>query len=490
MADALIPAPIGTALPVGDWRRWLGLAVLLAAVFVSTLDNFIVFVAMPSIRADLGASFAQAEFIVAGYTLTFAVGMITSGRLGDKVGRRLMFMIGFAAFTIASVLCGMAHSPQSLIAYRIIQGVSSAVLSPQVLAIIRVTFSDPRERATAFGWMGVAIGLGGVLGQVVGGIVVSANLFGLGWRPVFLLNLPIGALALILTPFVITESRASGVQRLDPLGAVLSALGLGLLLFPLIEGREAGWPSWSFAMLGASIVTLGLFTAHQHGKSNRKDAPLLDTELFRDRTFVVGLVVILLFYATIAPMILSFSYLVQVGFGGSPLASALYFSPLAITFAISSLVAGRLTRSGARRVLAVGATITSIGTAAAWLTCTIVPAFGPVNLVAPMMVIGLGQGLFMTPVINAVLSGIPEHHTGAASGVLTTMQRVGSALGVAIFEIPFFVTLNQARAMGTPESAAYTAAFGSVTLWLFVTMVIVLALLALLPSGRSQNPAP
>jgi MFS family permease len=298
LADSMVPAIAGADRSL---RRWIGLGVLLTAIFVAALDNFIVFVAIPSIRSDLGATVAQAEFIVAGYTLSFALGLITSARLGDRFGRRRMFLIGFTSFTVASGLCGAAPDPSSLIVFRIVQGIAGAMLTPQMLAIVRVTFIEAHERATAFAWMGVAIGLGSVLGQVVGGFVVSADFFGLSWRPVFLINLPVGIFALTAGPFVIDESRAPGVQRLDLVGAALSSLGLGLLLYPLIEGREAGWPAWVWAMLVSSSIVLGVFVIHQHRKSLAQTSPLLDTEVFFDRAFCIGLVLILLFYGTIKP---------------------------------------------------------------------------------------------------------------------------------------------------------------------------------------------
>jgi MFS family permease len=345
-----------------------------------------------------------------------------------------MFVIGFAAFTVASGLCGLAPTAASLIVFRILQGIAGAVLTPQVLALIGVTFVSPRDRATAFAWMGVAIGMGGVLGQVLGGIVVSADILGLHWRPVFLLNLPVGVCALLVAPFVLDESRAAGVQRLDILGAALSALGLGLLLYPLIEGREAGWPAWSIFMLASSLVVLVLFMAQQHRKTMDEASPLLDTSLFRDRAFPVGLLLVLLFFATISPYILSYSYLTQIGFGMSPLKSALYFSPMAITFVITNLSVGHFGGTDARRTLFAGAVLAALGTLMGYVVCVVVPtaAFTPAYVIPGLAVLGVGQGLFMTPVVNAVLSEIPEVHTGAASGVLNTMQRVGNALGVAI----------------------------------------------------------
>ena len=468
-------------------KRWIGLAVLLTAVFVSVLDNFIVFVAIPSIRSDLEATFSQVEFVVAGYTLTFALGLITAGRMGDRFGRRRMFLIGFTAFTIASGLCGLAPTASSLVVFRIVQGIAGAVVTPQVLSLVRVTFVSPQDRAKAFAWMGVAIGMGGVLGQVLGGIVVSADILGLQWRPVFLLDLPVGVCALLVAPFVLDESRASGVQRLDLVGAALGAIGLGLLLYPLIEGREAGWPASSLIMLVSSFAVLALFMVQQHRKTIGGNSPLLDTSLFRDRAFPVGLLLVLLFFGTISPYILSYSYLTQIGFGLSPVKSALYFSPMAITFVITNLSVGRFGGTDAQRTLFAGAVLAAAGTLMGYAACAVIPsaAFTPAYVIPGLIVLGVGQGLFMTPVVNAVLSEIPEAHTGAASGVLNTMQRVGNALGVAILEIPFFSALETARRSEASHAEAYTAAFASVAAWLTVALVVVVLLLRLLPSRSS-----
>jgi MFS family permease len=395
-----------------------------------------------------------------------------------------MFLVGFAAFTAASGLCGLAPTASSLVVFRIFQGVAGAVLAPQVLALVRVTFVSPRDRAAAFAWMGVAIGMGGVLGQVLGGIVVSADILGLHWRPVFLLNLPVGICALLVGPFVLDESRAAGVHRLDLVGAALSAIGLGMLLYPLIEGREAGWPAWSLIMLTSSFAVLALFMAHQHRKTTNGTSPLLDTSLFRDRAFPIGLLLVLLFYGTISPYILSFSYLTQIGFRLSPVKSALYFSPMAIAFVITNLSVGRFGGTDAHRTLFAGAVLAAVGTLLGYVACAAIPgaSFTPAYVIPGLIVLGVGQGLFMTPVVNAILTEIPEAHTGAASGVLNTMQRVGNALGVAILEIPFFAVLSRVQQGGSSAAEAYTAAFASVAAWLTVVLVAIVLLLRLLPS--------
>lgn len=485
--SGLMAHPHPVSLTSTGFRRWLGLAVLLTGSFVASLDSFIVFVAVPSIRTSLGATFGETEMIVAGYGLMAAVGLIISGRLGDRFGRRRMFMIGFGAFTIASGLCGIAPSSVALIISRLAQGSAASVLLPQVFALIRVTFTDAKERAKAFGWMGATIGVGAIAGQIVGGLIIAADIWHLSWRPIFLINLPVGICALIGAPLLVAESVNDTRERLDFVGAVLSVLGLGLLLYPLIEGREAGWPTWSLSMMASGVAALGVFGMHQRRKTSQGTFPLLNTDLFRDRGFTVGLFLILLFFGTIGPLMLSFSYLAQIGFARSPMTAALDFSPLAISFTIASLLAGRQTHHGARKLLAAGAVVVAVGALAAYLVCSVLASPTPEGLIPPLIVLGAGQGMFMTPVLNVVLSAIPEKHSGAASGVLTTVQRAGSALGVAVLEVPFFTTLDGAKSAGSSQPTAYLAAFATVSLCIVVAMTSVLVLLSLLPSGRTAG---
>jgi MFS family permease len=241
-------------------------------------------------------------------------------------------------------------------------------------------------------------------------------------------------------------------------------------------------------MMGAGVAVLGVFGLHQRRKTSQGAFPLLNTDLFRDRGFTVGLFLILFFFGTIGPLMLSFSYLAQIGFARSPMTAALDFSPLAVCFTIASLLAGRRTHHGARKLLAAGAVVVAVGALAAYLVCSVLASPTPEYLILPLMVMGVGQGMFMTPVLNVVLSAIPENHSGAASGVLTTVQRAGNALGVAALEIPFFTTLD-AHIAGSSQSAAYIAAFAAVAVCILVTMILVLVLLALLPSGRSASGA-
>jgi MFS family permease len=334
---------------------------MLTGIFVTIMDNSIVNVAIPSIRSTLGANFAEAELVVAGYAFTFAVGLITGGRLGDIFGQRRMFLVGFGAFTLTSALCGLAPWPPVLVIARLLQGMSAALLSPQVFALVRVTFAEGRERSMAFAAMGVVIGLGNVIGQILGGVLVQADLFGLSWRTVFLVNVPIGIVSLVVAPFVLQETKRIAEQRLDLAGVALSTIGLSLLMVPLIEGPELGWPVWSIAILAASPAVLTLFYLHQRWKSARRMKPLLDTDLFHDRAFFVGSLAVLVFWATNTPFGFSFTLLAQIGYGLSPMSSALYLAGLGAAFGVTSVFAGRLARSGVRRVLITGVIVDLVG---------------------------------------------------------------------------------------------------------------------------------
>lgn len=461
--------------------------VLLAAMFVATLDNFIVFIAIPSLQANLQANFAQIEFIVAGYTLAFAMGLITSGRLGDRFGRRRMFGIGFGAFTLASSLCGLAPSADTLIVFRVLQGISAALLTPQALALIRVTFVSDSERAIAFGWLGVVMGCAAITGQVLGGFIVSADLWGLSWRPIFLVNVPVGLLALLAMGAVLQESRVPSTQRLDLMGAVLSTAGLGLLLFPLVEGREAGWPDSAFVILACSVVILAVFAFHQHRKTKMGRAPLLDTNLVSDRAFALGVGIVLLFYIGLGPFLLSLTYLFQAGYGHDPVRAALDFVPMAVTFACTSFAAGRPTRINQRSMLTAGAGLLALSAVAVVVLFRIFPEVTTLELIPLVIVLGLGQGLFMTPVMNVVLSSVEDHHVGATAGVLATVQNAGIAFGVAMLGIPFFGTAKRVLAEGGTTLAAYQGGFSSVMTWVGALMISVVILLRYLPRRKVEK---
>jgi EmrB/QacA subfamily drug resistance transporter len=471
---------VGRGRATGYGKR-IALGVMLAGIFVTVMDNSIVNVAIPSIRATLDATFAQAELVVAGYTFVFATGLITGGRLGDILGQRRMFLAGFAAFTLTSALCGLAPDPHALIVARLLQGASASLLSPQVFSLVRTTFAEGRERTAAFAVMGVVIGIANASGLVAGGLLLQADLLGLAWRPVFLVNIPIGVVSLILAPLVLPKPGILANRKLDVSGVLLSTLGLGLLMYPLIEGRGAGWPPWSVAMLLASPIVLAAFFLHQRWKTRLGLQPLLDTNLLSDRAFALGALLILVFFATMTPLSFSFTLLAQMGYGWSPMTSALDLACLAGAAAVSSLFTGRLSRGGVRRVLIGGAAFDLAGLLVGLATCAIKQDFLPADLIPSLLLQGVGYGLFMTPILNVVLSGIQDRFVGAAAGVLTTMQRGGNAIGMAVLEIPFAALLDHARVAGVPDHIAYVYAFMAVSTCIVVMVLAVIVLLLLLP---------
>ena len=465
-------------------RRWLGLMVMLAGAFMAIMDVFIVNIALPSIRDDLHASFAELEFVVAGYTLTYAVALITGGRMGDRFGHCRMLMIGLAAFTAASALCGIAPTPRLLVAARLLQGLTAAIMFPQVLSLMRLAFTDVRERASAFAMFGGVQGLAAVVGQILGGLIVDADLFGLVWRPVFLLNVPIGIAAVLAAPRLIGESRSPTAARLDLPGVALSAVG-ALLLYPLVEGRDAGWPMWTLALLAASLPALAVFAAHQYRKSQRRDSPLLDTRLFLNRAVAVGSLAALVLYTALNSFYVFLAFLLQAGLKSSPFAAGLLITPLALAYVAASFVAGRLGPRASRRVLLVGGIVLTLAYTVAAATTWHAADLRGVDLVPVLGMIGVGQGLLITPLINLILSNVSLDDAGAASGLVSTMQQVGGALGVAIVGILFFGALDVAGP--APGAQAYAGAFTVALIYEMAAAAAVTVLLIGLPAPVSAE---
>ena len=423
--------------------RWAALPVVLAGTFMVVLDFFIVNVAMPAMQADLHASTGAVEFVVAGYGLTFATLLITSGRLGDQLGRRRTFSTGLALFTVASAACGLAWSPTALVVARLAQGVAAALLSPQVLSIIGVAYTGP-DRVRALSVYGITLGLAAVGGQLIGGVLVHADVAGLGWRSCFLINVPIGAVALAVAPRLVPESRAERASRLDLAGTVLVTAGLTAVVLPLVEGRSHGWPPWTWAALAVAPAILLAFAAHQRRLGHRGGAPLLDPVLFRDRAFSAGLLTQLVFWCGQASFFLVLALYLQLGRGLDALQAGLVFTILAVAYLVASLEAPALTARLGRRLPAIGALVLASGHALLAASVAGLGTTGPVGLLAPaLLLVGAGMGLVITPLTSTVLGSLEPQLAGAASGALSTMQQVGNALGVAVTGVVFFGALDR-----------------------------------------------
>jgi EmrB/QacA subfamily drug resistance transporter len=424
-------------------HQWAALAVVLTGTFMVVLDFFIVNVAMPAMQSDLHAGTGAIEWVVAGYGLTFATFLITAGRLGDQLGRRRMFSLGLALFTLASAACGLAPSPAVLVAARLVQGLAAALLSPQVLSIIGVVYTGP-DRVRAISTYGIVLGLAAVGGQLIGGVLVQADIAGLGWRSCFLINVPIGLIALAIAARAVPESRVEGANRLDLVGTALITLGLVDVVLPLVEGRQHGWPTWTWLCLGAAPMTLGLFVAHQRRLSRRGGAPLLDPALFRERAFSAGLVTQLVFFASMASYFLVLALYLQQGRGLDALQAGLVFTILAGAYLVASAYAPGLTPRLGRRLPAIGGLVLAAGHGLLALSVADIGVGGSVALLVPGMLLeGAGMGLIITPLTSTVLGNLEPQNAGAAAGALSTMQQVGNALGVAVTGVIFFGALDR-----------------------------------------------
>src|ERR1035441_5420163 len=354
-----------------DPRRWKALAVVLIASFMILLDISLVNVAIPSVQRDLGATYAEIQWVLAGYQLAYAVVLITGGRLGDIFGRKRLFIIGVSGFTLASLICGLAPTPTTLIAARVFQGLMASLMYPQVLSVIQVSF-PPRERGAAFGVFGGVIGVASISGPLLGGLLIQADIHigghALLWRPIFLVNLPIGIGAVVAAFIFLRESKAPSAPRLDIPGVVLASIGLFFIAFPLVEGRAAGWPLWAYLMLAGGVLVLVAFRRYIRLRADRGGSPLVEPALFGDRAFVVGSLIAMVFLAGIPAFFLTFSLYLQIGLGYSALHTGLTTLPFAMMSAMASGLSIRLAPKLGKRILSLGCIAMLVGLVALWFT--------------------------------------------------------------------------------------------------------------------------
>jgi EmrB/QacA subfamily drug resistance transporter len=425
-----------------DPRRWLTLIILLLAAFMNLLDVSIVNIAIPSIQRDLHASYADVQWALAGYTLAYALVLITGGRLGDIFGRKRLFLIGVIGFTVMSALCGTAQSPGMLIGSRVVQGVMGAIMVPQVLAVIQVIF-PPAERIKALAGFGVTAGLGAVSGPLLGGLLIQHNLFGLSWRPIFLINVPVGIIAVAASAVLVRESRAPRPPKLDPVGVGLVTAALLLLLYPLVEGRQLGWPAWTFISMAAAAPVLAVFIGYERIKARRDGSPLVRLSLFRERGFSAGMAIAIAFFLGIASFGLVLTLFLQLGLGFTPLHAGLTFLPFSLGVLASSGAAARLAPRFGRGVTMAGAIVIAAGMAG---LSEIVHHYGAAvttwELVPGLVAAGLGLGAVIAPLADIVLAKVPRQDAGSASGLFNTGLQLGNSIGIAVIGVIFFGMLG------------------------------------------------
>lgn len=454
---------------------WGALAVVLAGIFICTLDFFIVNVALPATQSDLHASSSQVQFIVAGYGLALAAGLITAGRLGDLYGRRRLFTIGIALFTAASAACGLAPTAGFLVAARVVQGLSAALLMPQVLATINTAYTG-QHRVSAYNAYGLAIGFGGVFGQLIGGALIKADIAGLGWRSIFLINVPVGVIVVALSPRLVPESRAATGARLDLLGTVLVSLGLVAVVLPLVQGQQQGWPEWTWLSLAASVPILTGFAIYQHRLGARNGSPLINLTLFRERAFSAGIGISLVYSMTMASFFLVLALYLQDGRGLSALGSGVTFLPLGIGYFVASARSGKIAARLGRQVLAVGSLMVAAGYGLLAATAVSLGTHGVAWLIPGLAISGAGMGLVMAPLPAIMLAGVRSEHAASASAVLSTAQQAGGAIGVAVIGVVFYNALGD-----NPLHASFPHAFGLGLGFLVGLGFVAAALVQLLP---------
>ncbi|WP_334073170.1 MFS transporter [Paenibacillus sp. A14] len=466
-----------------DPRRWGSLAIVLSATFMVILDSFIVNVAAPSIQQDLEATSIQLQFILAGYVLSYAVFLISGGRFGDLFGRKKMFIAGMGGFVAASALCGFAPTAEMLVLARILQGLAAAIMVPQVLSTIQASF-PAEERPKALGWYGAISGIAVVAGQIAGGLLLHADLFGLGWRTVFLINLPIGLIAMALSLPFVRESMVEGSKKLDLAGLLLSAAGLTAMTFPLVMGREAGWPLWVFFCLAASLLFLFGFVRYEGRLMKRNGFPLMPATLFAEKSFRFGVLSILAYQGGNAALFLTLSLFLQEGLSFSPMTSALSFLSIGVGFFLGSMLAPRGVKRWGFRLLPAGAAVMALSCGYLFYT---IHHFGEslqwTHFIPSLFLAGIGQGIVGAPLFTAILSRVGPNQIGAASGILSTMMQTANVLGVAVIGTLYFAVLES-------SGGAYLAAMYAALACILGAALLTFIQLLLLSKAKEPAPTP
>ncbi|MET7637233.1 MFS transporter [Streptomyces sp. NPDC005438] len=471
---------------LGDRHPFLVVSVVLVAAFVQMVDVSIINVAVPAIRDELHATSAHTQLIVAGYQLAFACVLLVSGRLGDLIGSRRVFLLGMSLFGASSALCGAAGSPAALVAFRILQGLGSGLMYPQAYSVVQLRV-PAEKRQQAFGMVAACLGLATILGPLLGGLLIDWDLAGLGWRTIFYVNVPIAVAAVVGAVVLLDNRRPRVTERVDLLSVPLVVLGMFLLLFPLVQGREMGWPAWMFAMLAAACALLVAFALRQRSVERRGIMPLLQIGLFRHRAFTVGLLVITVFFTGLPVYALVFTLYLQVGFGMSALAAGVATLPFALGTVVASAVSDKVSARLDRWSLCVPNLVMALGMSAlAWQVHRTGHEVNAWSFVPMLFVIGVGLGLFAPVAVDRVLEGITGHQIGSASGALATTQQLGGAFGVALIGMAFFGFVGDLQGA---NPASFPDTFGDAlfgTLLIEVGVYLLAALLAVFLPKRGR----
>ena len=464
-----------------DKRRWQALAVCLVGGFIVLLDVSIVNVALPSIRAGLGASSGAVQWVLSGYALSFGLILVPAGRLGDMRGRRTMFIVGVALFTLASAACGAAQGSTWLTVSRLIQGLAGGLITPQISALIQELFTG-KERGKAFGLFGAVVGISTAIGPLLGGLLIAAFGEHEGWRWVFYVNVPIGLVAIPLAWKLIPAPHAGKKrQDLDPLGLVLLGVGVVVLLLPFLQQQE--WPgSGKWLLLVPAVVLLVGFVFWERRYQRRDRQPLVDLDLFRNRSYSFGTGMISLYFAGFTPLFFVLTLLLQSGLQYSALAAGLATVPFALGSGAAAAIGGRVVQRFGRPLVVVGLIIVALGLVALLVAVHLVPRHGTGwAILLPLLVAGIGSGLVISPNQTITLSQVPVQRAGTAGGLLQTGQRIGAAIGIAAVGAVFFAQVGPAQ--------DFDKAFehGLIVTLIFIAVALIAAIVDVLVDRRAGS---
>ncbi|RIJ58463.1 MFS transporter [Clavibacter lycopersici] len=502
------------AAPVVSRRAWQALIVLLAGMFIALLDTTIVNVALPTIRTSLDASESTLSWIISGYALAFGLALIPAGRLGDRYGHKWVFVTGIALFTLASLACGVAQDDLQLVIARVVQGLAGGLFVPAVTAFIQLLF-PPQARGKAFAIMGAVIGVSSALGPIVGGLIIQAAGEESGWRLVFFVNLPVGLATVIAAIFLLPSrqvaeqvagdvraqsgqqagrgsapAKAPAASGVDLVGILLVSAGLVALLVPLIDGQDQGWPLWTYLSLVGGVVLLALFGAWEVMQTRRSKSVLVPPHLFTHPAFTGGVILAMVYFAAFTSIFFTISILWQSGLGNTALQSGLVSIPFAIGSIVGSSQSNRLTNRLGRTVLVIGTALVSVGLIWLWLVLlnTAAADLNSWMLLVPLLLAGIGNGLFIAPNAQFIVATVDPAEAGAASGVIGTVQRVGSAVGIAVIGSVLFAGVAGAGIRG-PEMLpqAFTDASASAMGVSAIFAVVAFALVFALPRRVSRG---
>ncbi|RIJ55207.1 MFS transporter [Clavibacter phaseoli] len=500
--------------PVVSRRAWQALIVLLAGMFIALLDTTIVNVALPTIRTSLDASESTLSWIISGYALAFGLALIPAGRLGDRYGHKWVFVTGIALFTLASLACGVAQDDLQLVIARVVQGLAGGLFVPAVTAFIQLLF-PPQARGKAFAIMGAVIGVSSALGPIVGGLIIQAAGEESGWRLVFFVNLPVGLATVIAAIFLLpsrqvaeevagdvraqsgqqgggapAKAKAPAASGVDLVGILLVSAGLVALLVPLIDGQDQGWPLWTYLSLAGGVVLLALFGAWEVMQTRRSKGVLVPPHLFTHPAFTGGVILAMVYFAAFTSIFFTISILWQSGLGNSALESGLVSIPFAIGSIVGSSQSNRLTNRLGRTVLVIGTALVSVGLVWLWLVLLNTAAADLTSwmLLVPLLLAGVGNGLFIAPNAQFIVATVDPAEAGAASGVIGTVQRVGSAVGIAVIGSVLFAGVAGAGIQG-PQMVpqAFTDASASAMGVSAIFAVVAFALVFALPRRVSRG---